>query len=629
MESQSNTEMAQSLSSTPTVTVENGVVRIGGGFNWIPGEGNIDPVRSASGYAIEVPVAGTPFDPSFRPPPTFAQEVPRPLPVNVNAVVGDPQTRDITQTGDVSVRVYNFGDQEPAIFAPDGSLIQPTPQLSRQFVGLENLRWVTDGANGTSNISTINFFLNFNADYSQLLSISVTQVVESSIFVPIPGDDPTVVASGNLIAVGLNDFVPINVDDIMGELVPPPPDPGPVPTQGDDVLIGTADADQINALGGNDIVEGGGGADTLDGGIGNDWLIGNQQADLLLGREGADTLDGGFGNDWLVGNQQNDVLLGREGFDTLYGGLGADSLLGNQGNDLLVGHEGADTLDGGLGNDRLVGNQQADVLFGSDGFDTLDGGLGHDRVFGGNGRDLAFLGEGNDIFFDNGQGGALGRDTVFANQGNDTIEGGNGDDEFHGQLGNDVIRARLGNDVLYGGDGFDTLDAGDGNDTVFGGNGRDTAFLGQGNDVFNDNGQGGFYGADTVFAGTGNDTIQGGNGNDIFRGEQGNDVIFARLGNDTLDGGAGSDTLNGGEGSDTFLFRPGSSADVIEGYQKGVDALRLDDALWAGTLSAAQVVSRFATDTGADVRFDFGGGNTILLTGVAEIAGLENDLVFF
>ena len=41
---------------------------------------------------------------------------------------------------------------------------------------------------------------------------------------------------------------------------------------------------------------------------------------------------------------------------------------------------------------------------------------------GGNGRDLIFLNQGNDLFIDNGQGGDLGRDTVFAGFGDDTIQ---------------------------------------------------------------------------------------------------------------------------------------------------------------------------------------------------------------
>jgi hypothetical protein len=48
-----------------------------------------------------------------------------------------------------------------------------------------------------------------------------------------------------------------------------------------------------------------------------------------------------------------------------------------------------------------------------------------------------------------------------------------------------------------------------------------------------------------------------------------------------------------------------------------------------GVLNAAQVVAFFAVDTGPDVLFDFGpfgGGQSLLLDGVASTAGLAADI---
>jgi serralysin len=322
----------------------------------------------------------------------------------------------------------------------------------------------------------------------------------------------------------------------------------------------------------------------------------------------------------------------------------------------------------GSGDDFIIGNAAANEIWGSDGFDTISGGDGNDTITGGNGRDLIYLNQGNDLYIDNSEGGELGQDTVFAGFGDDIIQGGNGDDVFFGEWGADFIVGRLGNDLIYGGDQFDTLAGGDGDDTIDAGNGRDLVFLDAGNDLFIDNSQGGELGNDTVFAGSGDDIIQGGNGDDVFYGEAGNDIIFGRLGNDLIFAGdnfdfvdagdgndvvfagngrdmvflgagddiyvdaaqageLGQDTISGGAGADRFEFQSVMSADVITDFQIGIDDLRLTQSLWGGGLTAAQVVSSFASVTGSGVLLDFGGGQSILLQGLTKTAGLEADIL--
>ena len=323
---------------------------------------------------------------------------------------------------------------------------------------------------------------------------------------------------------------------------------------------------------------------------------------------------------------------------------GDDTLTGTPGDDVITLLAGDDVYYALNGNDSVAGNQGNDLLYGGNGFDTLYGGNGNDSVHGGNGRDLAIMGAGNDIFYDNDQGGENGQDTVYGNQGNDTIEGGAGFDKFYGGNDNDLIYGRAGfdtldggsgsdtifggngNDLILGNGGFDTLDGGNGNDTINGGDGQDVVFMGNGNDIFYDNTQGGDLGRDAVYGGNGRDTIEGGNGNDTFFGGNGDDLIFGRLGDDLINGGAGNDTMDGGPGADTFMFTAGDGVDVINGYEAGGDILQFDDALWSGTLSAAQVVDQFASVVGGDVVFDFG-AEEITLTGISSLTGLENDLV--
>ncbi|MDQ2095218.1 calcium-binding protein [Rhodalgimonas zhirmunskyi] len=404
--------------------------------------------------------------------------------------------------------------------------------------------------------------------------------------------------------------------------------------EGDDSLTGLSGNDTLLGEDGNDTIFGNYGNDSILGNLGDDSILGNFGDDSLDGGAGYDTIDAGLGNDTVNGGDGRDkVLLGAGAdlyLDNAQGGInGQDTVYGNQGNDTIQGGNGNDVFYGGLDNDVIYGQLGADMLFGEAGYDTLYSGDGNDTVNGGDGRDLVFMGTGADIYFDNGQGGTNGQDTVYGNQGNDTIQGGNGNDMFYGGLDNDVIFGRLGADKLYGEDGFDTIYAGDGNDTVNGGNGRDVVFMGNGNDLYRDNAQGGNFGRDNVWAGSGDDTIQGGNGNDTFGGGAGDDLIIARLGDDRLDGGAGYDRLSGGDGADTFVFSTNFGEDAITDFTKGVDRLELDDALWTGTLTAAEVVAQFGDDTSGFVTLDFSTAteiNYIIFEGLTSLDGIADTI---
>lgn len=293
--------------------------------------------------------------------------------------------------------------------------------------------------------------------------------------------------------------------------------------------------------------------------------------DTITGNASANLFEGRGGNDTLRGNGGDDTLYGEDGNDQAWGGAGADSLRGG---------DGDDTLGGGAGQDAVWGEDGNDVLYaGTDG-DTLGGGNGDDKAYGGSARDVIFAGTGNDQAFGNG-----GNDTVYAAGGNDTIGGGGGADRLWGGAGVDQ---------MFGGDGNDSLGGGAENDSLFAGNG-----------------------ADLVYGGFGNDTLSGQNGNDTLYGGDGVDRVI---------GGAGNDFLSGGAGADTIVFADGYGADQVGGFVKGTDTLQLNDDLWAGTLTAWQVVNTYASVSGGNVVFDFGGGDTITLLGVNTLTGLYADL---
>ncbi|MGB3510471.1 MAG: PQQ-dependent sugar dehydrogenase [Microcoleaceae cyanobacterium] len=122
---------------------------------------------------------------------------------------------------------------------------------------------------------------------------------------------------------------------------------------GNDSIVGTADAEVINGNRGND---------TIDGIQGNDTIFGGKDSDLLVGALGEDFLSGNLGNDEIFGNQGNDILRG---------GKENDNLIGGDGNDSLYGDLGVDSLIGGSGEDVFFLSGEADIISDFDESDRL------------------------------------------------------------------------------------------------------------------------------------------------------------------------------------------------------------------------------------------------------------------
>lgn len=117
---------------------------------------------------------------------------------------------------------------------------------------------------------------------------------------------------------------------------------------------------------------------TITGTTGNDNKDGTANADFIVLLSGDDESDGLAGDDSICGGPGDDILRG---------GIGADKLHGQQGTDEASGDVGDDRVDGGPGEDTLDGGPDNDTINGGPGDDTIDGGTGTDTCNGGPGND--------------------------------------------------------------------------------------------------------------------------------------------------------------------------------------------------------------------------------------------------
>ena len=191
---------------------------------------------------------------------------------------------------------------------------------------------------------------------------------------------------------------------------------------------------------------------------------------------------------------------------------------------------------------------------------------------------------------------------LYGTRNADTITGTDDNDLIYGMGADDRLSGGAGADLLFGGQGSDLLRGDAGHDYLFGGDGRDD----------------GWQNPLRPVASTNADTLEGGTGND---------ELYGQAGADRLDGGQGDDLLSGGGGRDTFVFRSGQDRAVD--FNPVTDRIALDDALWAGTLTATQVVDRYATDTGSDTILAFGGENSLQLDDFDDLGALSDRIDIF
>ncbi len=408
-----------------------------------------------------------------------------------------------------------------------------------------------------------------------------------------------------------------------------------------DTIIGSESGNVINAMGGDDSIDGGLGFDTLDyrdafGGVavnlstrtasgsdGNDvfrnmeGVRGSQYADLLTGDDGGNRFRGlagvavdlsqgvardGFGH--LDALSSIEGVVGTAFADSLVGGGAAESLAGGGGDDTLAGGGANDSLAGGAGNDvfRFSANGGVDtitdfqkLLNGSGDILDVSGLLATFGDKGGRTR-VRIQADGTAIVDVNVGGASAGWQATATLQGTFAagdqfaVMTGAGSETISGQVPVQInvvdrsnrsgsYRGTPGPDSIIGGGGFDQLSGLGGADTILGNGEGDNLYAGSDDlsKVDPDT-------ADYLDGGFGNDLLYADGGADTLLGGPGNDFLQAVSGGATLDGGDGDDTLNG-NGNVTYSGGAGNdsiSADpgqlvVYSGSIDGYAISRTDD----------------------------------------------------
>lgn len=316
----------------------------------------------------------------------------------------------------------------------------------------------------------------------------------------------------------------------------------------DNLLVGTANDDEINGFGGNDTLIGGAGNDSLSGGPGADRAdYSTDPAAITVtftGATSATVLDGYGGTDILT---DIEFVLGSQFNDTFTGSVGSRNVfVGLRGNDVFNGNGGS-----GDGVHDVVDysfDAQIDPLVNVGVVVNLHGSISHFGLA----PDTA-----QDSF--GGLDSVSGVQDVVGTRFRDQIYGGTHSNVIFGGGGNDDIFGDDGNDELYGEDGVDTLDGGNDNDVLIGGAGADSLTGGAGIDTAS-------YATATtgVTADLGNpanntgdalgdsyntiENLTGSNFNDLLRGNGGSNRLTGGGGNDSLNGRGGADVLDGGTG---------------------------------------------------------------------------------
>ena len=438
-------------------------------------------------------------------------------------------------------------------------------------------------------------------------------------------------------------------------------------TEGDDRVVITEAADEIQALGGNDHVTLYADAGLVDLGEGNNTLnlvanatvgeiIAGSGNDRVVSRSDLGTIDTGDGDDTLLligdveladaGDGANTVSLIGNG--TVEAGSGADE----------IAMRGDGFVSSGLGNDTIDFTGNGLVY---SGFNAAPSADDNDTVnFKGTGTLLTFGGDDTVNFAGYGRvDTGFGNDTVTVNEASAdvvdtegvgvTIETLFGDDRVIVNAEADMIRVFEGDNAVQINAHVEEVSAGSGDDlvTVYDTGSAGTIDLGGGNNVVTAFGDIGSVvtgdGSDRVESRAGAEigTIQSGGGNDLLFVFDSFDAIEAGTGNDTINlsqngsgvvyGGFGNDNVSsngaavdffGEAGDDTFRFTDSATGPSRFDGGEGMDRLALIDSdFWSTPASKEEILESLGQEltTSSQVVLDYGDQDTL----VSELLNIE------
>ena len=293
------------------------------------------------------------------------------------------------------------------------------------------------------------------------------------------------------------------------------------PDDGNSGLNGSAQADQLLGLGGDDWFNGGGGNDYIDGGGKGTWgdtvgfdgatagvnvnlttgraedgqggvdviknvqhINGTRYSDTLIGSEGANWFRPGSGNDYVDGMGGQDTVMYYDSTGSVNVNLQLATATGASiGNDILVSIEGvhgsnfADTIRlsnennsyafAGAGDDLVFGGTNDDDLIGESGNDTMDGGVGTDTASYQSALDGVLGASSSGVTVNLAAGTATdnwgGRDTLISIE---DVKGSSFGDIITGDQKSNHLEGFDGDDLISGAGGGDRIDGGNGNDTA-------------------------------------------------------------------------------------------------------------------------------------------------------------------
>ncbi len=315
-----------------------------------------------------------------------------------------------------------------------------------------------------------------------------------------------------------------------------------VGNNGDNVLTGTADADQLRGLAGNDTLNGGAGNDILEGGAGRDTLTGGTGSDTFLYSSRTDSSRNGS-------TLSTDIILDFDATQDLIdlSALGFSGLGNGYNGTLLVSYSSSS-------NRTYLKSYEADASG-----NTFELGFSGDLQGALNGSNVIFK-----------PGSASNTAPQVANPLLD--QGTSENTTFTYTFAANTFTDADADTLTYSA----TLDDGSALPSWLSFNASTRTFSGMPEpgtadtyavEVTASDGRGGvvsdIFEIDVNAAPAGGSVLQGSSGNDNITGtaadEQllglaGNDTLNGGAGNDVLVGGAGRDTLTGGDGADTFRY---------------------------------------------------------------------------